>query len=83
MAIKNGVPLSIRTRKTMPKIGYGNGNAEKTKDQLYIQLAFEIIDFSRVSYSKRLNLGSNQGAYQVGAGHDPLKINEKMGKQSR
>ncbi len=28
------MPLSIRTRKIMPKIG--NGNAEKMKDQLYI-----------------------------------------------
>jgi len=30
------MPLSIRTRKTAPKIGNGNGNAEKTKDQLYV-----------------------------------------------
>jgi hypothetical protein len=32
----NGVPLSIRTRKTVPQIGIGKCNAEKTKDQLFV-----------------------------------------------
>jgi hypothetical protein len=36
LRLSNGVPLSIRTRKTVPRIGNGNGNAEKTKDHLFI-----------------------------------------------
>jgi hypothetical protein len=34
LGYSNGVSLSISTRKTMPTIGNGNGNVQKTEDQL-------------------------------------------------